>query len=188
VNVSTVAKPRALSLSAVNDAWTKKAAEAAVAEARKAIRDDGAIPPSTPVGRLTDRELGWLVSGSLLGWIETRSRQAVEESWDHEKTIRTTGLVPEPWDIGSVMAILPKLVEACPDLDWSKPIGEWPRETMAEFLLTALRLIRRAMVARDFSERQLTGGERADVIARQANVGAGGPRMTPDEYDSGIPF
>ena len=54
---------------------------------------------------------------------------------------------------------------------------------MAEFLLAALRLIRRAMIARDFSERQLTGGDRADVIARQANYGAGGPRMTPDEFD-----
>jgi hypothetical protein len=144
--MGATAKPRELSLAAQNDAWTRQASLAAVAEARKAVRDDGAIPPGTPIGRLTDREPGWIVSGSLLGWIETRARQAAEESWDHEKTIRTTGLVPEPWDIGSVLAILPRLAEACPDLDWSKPVGEWPRETMAEFLLAALRLIRRAMI------------------------------------------
>ena len=186
--MGTAAKPRELSLSAQNDAWTKKASLAAVAEARKAIKDDGAIPPGTPVGRLSDRELGWIVSGALFGWISARSQQAVEQSWDQEKTIRTTGLVPEPWNAGAVTALLPKLAEACPNLDWAKPIGEWPRETMAEFLLAALGLLRRAMIARDFSERQLTGGEPAAIIARQANYGAGGPRMTPDEFDSGIPF
>jgi hypothetical protein len=183
------AKPREPSLSDRNDAWTKRASLAAVAEARKAIRDDGAIPPGTPVGRLNDRELGWIVSGALFGWIATRAHQATEEGWDQEKTIRTLGLVPdEPWDAGAVVAILPKLFDACPDLDWAKAVGEWPCDAMVEFLLAALGLIRRAVIARDLSERQLTGGERADVIARQANYGAGGPRMTPDEFDTGIPF
>jgi hypothetical protein len=187
--MGATAKPHEPSLSAQNDAWTKRASLAAVAEARKAIRDDGAIPPGTPVGRLNDRELGWIISGALLGWITTRSQQAAEEGWEQEKTIRTLGLARnEPWDVGAVVAILPRLFESCPDLDWSRPVGEWPRETMADFLLAALRLIRRAMIARDFSERQVTGGDPAAVIARQANYGAGGPRMTPDEYDSGIPF
>jgi hypothetical protein len=182
------AKPREPSLSAQNDAWLRKASAAAIAEARKAVRDDGAIPPSTPIGRLSDHEFGWIVSGALYGWISTRSQQATEESWDQEKTIRTTGFVPEPWDAGAVATILPWLFESCPTLDWTKPIAEWPREAMIEFLLMALRLIRRAVIARDLSERQLTGGDPAGVIARQANYGAGGPRMTPDEYDSGIPF
>ena len=44
------------------------------------------------------------------------------------------------------------------------------------------------MIARDFSERGITGGEPAAVIARQANYGAGGPRMTPDEFDLESPF
>jgi hypothetical protein len=182
------AKPRKPSLSAQNDAWLRKASAAAIAEARKAVKEDGAIPPSTPIGRLNDRKLGWIVSGALYGWIATRAQQAAEESWDQERTIRTTGLVPEPWDVGAVLAILPSLAAAYPDLDWTKPLVDWSRETMADFLLAALRLIRRAIVARDLSERQLTGGDPAEVIARQANYGAGGPRMTPDEYDVGIPF
>ena len=33
---------------------------------------------------------------------------------------------------------------------------EWPRETMVEFLLTAMRLIRKAMIARDLGERGIT--------------------------------
>jgi hypothetical protein len=179
-------KPRELSLSAQNDLWTKRAWLAAIAEARKAVKDDGAIPPGTPVGRLTDRELGWIVSGALFGWITARSQQATEEGWDQEKTSRTTGLALEPWDVGAVLAILPSLAAAC-DLDWTEPLTNWPRETMAEFLLVGLRLVRRAMIARDFSERGLTGGESAGGIARQANYGAGGPLMTPDEFDSEVP-
>jgi hypothetical protein len=183
-----MATKREPSLTAQNDMWLRKASAAAVAEARKAIKDDGAIPPGAPIGRLNDREFGWIVSGALFGWICVRSEQAVTEGWEQERTIRATGMTPEPWDVGAVLAILPKLAEACPDLDWAKPIGDWPRETMAEFLLVALRLVRRAVVARDFSERGLTRGDPAAVIARQANYGAGGPRMTPDEFESGIPF
>ena len=63
--MAATAKPRELSLTAQNDAWLRKASATAVAEARKAIKDDGAIPPGTPVGRLTERELGWIVSGAL---------------------------------------------------------------------------------------------------------------------------
>jgi hypothetical protein len=183
-----VAKLRVPSLSEQADEWLRKASAAAIAAVRRAIKDDGAIPPRTPAGRLTDDELGWIVSGALFGWIATRSAQATTEGWDQERTIRTTGLVPnEPWDAGAVLAILPKLFDACPDLDWSKPVGEWPRETMAEFLLAALKLVRRAMIARDLSERRLTGGDSADVIARQANRGAGGPAVTLDEFDSDTP-
>jgi hypothetical protein len=31
-----------------------------------------------------------------------------------------TGLDPQPWDIGTVMAILPELADACPDIEWSQ--------------------------------------------------------------------
>ena len=47
-------------------------------------------------------------------------------------------------------AILCELAAAC-DMDWSKPLTAWSRETMAEFLITAMRLIRKAMIARDIS-------------------------------------
>ena len=66
-----------------------------------------------------------------------------------------TALDPEPWDAGAVTAILPELAET-PDIDWAKPLGAWPRETMVEFLLVAMRLIRKAMIARDISERGIT--------------------------------
>ena len=96
-----------------------------------------------------------------------------------------TALDPEPWDAGAVTAILPELAET-PDIDWSKPLAAWPRETMVEFLLVAMRLIRKAMIARDISESGITRKSSADTIARQANAAAGGPLMTPDELNDEI--
>ena len=85
---------------------------------------------------------------------------------------------PEGWDAGAVTAILPELVDACGDsVNWSKPIGAWPRETVVEFLLTAMRLIRKAMIARDQSDKGISRKSSASMIARQANAAAGDPLM-----------
>jgi len=92
----------------------------------------------------------------LFAWIATRAEQAAAEQLDAEQTIRMTGLDPQPWDIGAVMAILPELADACPDIEWSQPLASWPREIMADFLLTAMRLIRKAMIARDLSGKGIT--------------------------------
>jgi hypothetical protein len=86
-----------------------------------------------------------------------------------------------------VAAILPELADACAEIvDWSKPLTEWPRDTIIGFLLRAMPLIRKAMVARDLSAKGITRKSRADVIARQANAAAGGPLMTPDEFNDEI--
>jgi hypothetical protein len=106
-------------------------------------------------------------------------------SIDTELAIRTSGLDPEPWDAGAVATILPELAET-PGVDWSKPLGEWSRETRIEFLLAAMRLVRKAMTARDISERGITRNSSASVIARQANAAAGGALMTPDELNDPI--
>lgn len=166
--------------SGIEDAWQRRATAAAIEAARKVVKVDGVIPPGTPIGRLSDIEWGWLVAAILFGWISTRAEQATAESIDTERAIRMTALDPEPWDAGAVAATLPELAET-PDIDWSKPISEWPREAMTEFLLTAMRLIRKAMIARDISERGITRKSSAATIARQANAAAGGPLMTSDE-------
>jgi hypothetical protein len=57
---------------------------------------------------------------------------------------------------------------------------------MVEFLLTAMRLIQKAMIARNLSDRGITKKSSADAIARQANAAAGGPLMTPDELDDEV--
>ena len=174
--------------SAMEDVWQRMATAAAIASARKVIDTDGVIPPGTPIGRLSDTEWGWLVAAVLFGWIGTRAQQATAEEIDTERCVRLTGLDPEPWEAGAVLAILPELADACPDIDWSQPLTSWPRETMVEFLLKAMRLIRKAMIARDISDRGVTQRSSAGTVAREANAAAGGPLMTPDEFNDEIGF
>ena len=149
------------------------------------MKVDGVIPPGTPIGRLGDIEWGWIVAAILFGWISTRAEQATAESIDTELTIRMSGLDPEPWDAGAVAAILPELAEM-PGIDWSKPLGEWPRETMVAVLAHGHAADpqshdrARHQRARDHQKSS------ASVIARQANAAAGGPLMTPDEINDEI--
>jgi hypothetical protein len=186
--VGVVKKVRTLgevSLSAIEDRWQRDATAAAIAAMRGVIQMDGPVPPGTPVGRLSETELGWMFSASLFAWIGKRAEQATAEQLDTEQTIRMVALDPQPWDAGAVAAILPDLADACP-LDWSKPVTEWPSEIMVQFLLTAMRLIQKAMIARDLSDKGITRQSSAATIARQANAAAGGPLMTPDELNNEI--
>ena len=177
-----------VSKSALEDEWQRQATAAAIAAAREVTRRDGVIPPNTPIGRLSDVEWGWITAGILFGWIATRARQAAAENLDTEQTIHAAALDPDPWDVGAALVILPELAQACSDIDWSKPLQTWSRETMAEFLVTAMRLIRKAMIARDLSGKGVTRQSSASEIAREANAAAGGPLMTPSEFNDDIPI
>jgi hypothetical protein len=158
----------------------------AIAAARRVIQLDGPIPPGTPVGRLSDTEWGWIVAGVLFAWISKRAEQAVSEQIDTEQLIRMTALDPQPWDAGAVAAVLPDLADACSGLDWSKPLTAWPKDDIIEFLLKAMALVRKAMIARDLSDKGISRKSSAATIARQANAAAGGPLMTPDELNDEI--
>ena len=175
-----------VSLSKLEDQWQRDATAAAIAAARGVVAGDP-IPPGTPVGRLSDTEWGWVASAILFGWIRTRAEQATSEQLDTEQAIRMTALDPQPWDAGAVVAILPELADACANLDWSKPLTAWSREDITAFLLKAMRLIRRGMVARDLSDKGVTRKSSASVIARQTNAAAGGPLMDPTELNDEIP-
>jgi hypothetical protein len=175
-----------ISPSAIEAAWQRQATAEAIAAARAVIGSP--IPPGTPIGRLSDTEWGWLVAGILFGWISTRARQATSENLDTEQTIRRIALEPDPWDAGAVEAILPELADALPDFDWSRPVMDWPRQAMTEFLLVALRLVGRAQEARDSSDRGVTRKTTAGTIAREANAAVGGPPITPDELNDEIGF
>jgi len=187
--VGVVKKMRSVgevSPSAIEDQWQRDATAAAIAGARGVVNMDGPIPPGTPIGRLSDTEWGWIISGVLFAWISKRAEQATAEQIDAEQLIRLTALDPEPWDAGAVAAILPELADACSDLDWSKPLTQWSREDITEFLLKAMPLIRKAMIARDLSDKGISRKSSASTIARQANAAAGGPLMTPDEFNDEI--
>ena len=176
-----------VSLSVLEDQWQRAATAAAIAAARGVVQMDGPVPPGTPIGRLSDTEWGWIFAAMLFAWIGKRAEQATAEQLGTEQVIRLTALDPQPWDSGAVAAILPELADACADIvDWSKPLAEWPRETIIEFLLKAMPLIRKAQIARDLSDKGITRQSRADVIARQANAAAGGPLMTASEWNDEI--
>jgi hypothetical protein len=175
-----------VSLSAIEDQWQRDATAAAIAGARGVVQMDGPIPPGTPVGRLGDTEWGWILAAMLFAWISKRAEQATAENLDTERTIRMTALDPQPWDAGAVAAILPELADACSRLDWSKPLTAWPKDDVIEFLLRAMPLIRKAMIARDMSEKGVSQKSSAAAIARQANAAAGGALMEPSEFNDEI--
>ena len=185
--MGVVKKVRAIgevSLSVREDQWQRNSTAAAIEAARSVIQMDGPIPPGTPVGRLSDTEWSWILAAMLFAWIGKRAEQAAAEQLDTERTIRTIALDPQPWDAGAVAAVLPDLADACADtVDWSKPLAQWPRETIIEFLLKAMPLIRKAVIARDLSDRGITRQSSAATTARQANAAAGGPLMEPGELN-----
>jgi hypothetical protein len=175
-----------ISISAIEDQWQRDATAAAITAMRGVIQMDGPVPPGTPVGRLSETELGWMFSASLFAWIGKRAEQATAEQIDLERTIRLVAMDPQPWDAGAVATILPDLADECPYVDWATPFTAWPKDVVIDFLLKAMRLIRKAMIARDLSEKGVTRKSSAATIARQTNAAAGGPLMDPTELNDEI--
>jgi hypothetical protein len=156
---------RLAAISADRDKRTRAAFDACIVAAKDLIGNDGPIRPSVQVGRLTGNELGWITSTTVSAWVRTRAEQAASEGWNEERAIRTTGLDPDPWFSGAIDAILPKLAEACPDLDWSLPVGAWPKDAVVAFLTAAITLTRRAVAARNVVEERLAGkAEASDAL------------------------
>jgi hypothetical protein len=176
-------------ITARQDQWMQRASAATVAAFDNLIGPNtgpdtnAVIRSNVPVGRLTVSEKGWICASVVWAWIAARAEQAASEGWNAEHAIRTTGLTPDPWSEGAVITILPKLFEALPDFDWQQPVGAWSKSEIAEFLMTAFGLMRRAFAARDLSEAEITGVTDANRKARQINAAAGNPRMTVSEFE-----
>jgi hypothetical protein len=162
-----------LSVTAIEDIWLRQATAAATEAARDAVRA-GAVPPMTPVGRLGDVEWGWIVAAVLFGWIKVRSEQAANSGVGIENAIHSVNLVPDPWDLGAIEAILPELADC--DVDWNRPLGALSREQIVTFLNDALMLISKARVARDRGQSLVTQRAPADVTEKAA-------RLDANQYD-----
>jgi hypothetical protein len=172
---------------AVDDIWQRRATAAAIAAVRRVIEGE-AIPKATPIGRLSDIELGWLAAAGLFAWIRTRAEQATAEGWDTEQALRTTSLEPEPWDAGAVTHILPQLAEL-EGIDWERPVGAWSKDTVTHFLLAAMRLITAAMTARHVSSGEIaTHRKPLDRMQRTASAEAGERLAAPGELNDSVPF
>jgi hypothetical protein len=128
--------------------WQARATEAAIAAARKIANNCTNLPPTTPIGKLTDAQWGWIITAAIFGWIQTRCEQAIAEGLDQETAVRMTGLTPSPCDVAVVDSILEELGEKA-GIDWSQSLAAWSRDTMTNFLLLAWKLIQQAEGARD---------------------------------------
>ncbi len=168
-------KLRSPSPSAIEDVWQRRATAVAIAKAR-AVVSGGAVPPMTPIGRLSDVEWGWIVASVLFGWISTRAEQATNNGIGSHKFIRDTALDPDPWDAGAIASILPEL--ANPEIDWSRSLSEFSREEMIAFLGDAFNLIGKAMLARDEGEK---------LVTRRTPQGTAGDAPAEPDWDDGIP-
>jgi len=170
-------KPRFPSLTAIEDAWQREATRVAVEKAR-AVVSGGALPPMTPVGRLSDSEWGWIVAAVLFGWITTRSRQATSNGVGPDKYLYVNEMLnPDPWDAGAIEAILPELGNC--EADWSKSLSQFSREEMIAFLGDAYNLIGKAMLARDKGEK---------LVTRKGPPGAAEPTEEQADWNDPVPF
>jgi hypothetical protein len=131
--------------------WQDRATAAAIEGARKvalSFKGSQGLPATTQVGRLTEAQWGWIVTGAIFGWVQCRCQQAIAEGLDQEQAVRLTGLSPSPCDVAAVHSILPALAEQA-GIDWSQPLAAWSKDTMASFLLLAWQLITKAEAALD---------------------------------------
>jgi hypothetical protein len=156
------------------DEWQRRATAAAIAAARKIAGGSGSLM-NTPVGRLSDLQLGWIITAGIFGWVQTRVEQAIAEGLDHEQAVRMTGLTPSPCDVAVIHSILPALADQAA-IDWSLPLSVWSKEMMSDFLLSAWQLINKAEIARDHGP----GGILRRSAAAPAPVEM--PMTTPDDH------
>jgi hypothetical protein len=132
-------------LSEQEDAWQTAATAEAVAAVRSIIRSDHPLT-HTLAGKLTDQQLGWIISSALFAWIKTRYQQAAAEGLDQEAHV--IRMDPSPRDGATVQSILSRLADQAA-IDWSKPLASWSKAEMAGFLELALQLIDEARAALD---------------------------------------
>jgi hypothetical protein len=179
-------KVRSVSPSAIEDAWLRRATAVAIEQARTAV-SGGAVPPNTPVGRLSEVEWGWIVAAVIFGWVSTRAEQATSSGVGPNELIRTISIDPDPWDAGAIASILPELADSN-IIDWSESLAELSREDMILFLADAFTLIRKAMAARDRGQDMVTRRTPDGTAegARKTVAAAGGPLMTVDELNADL--
>jgi hypothetical protein len=134
-------------------AWQDRAMAASIQAVRGLVGPERALPAGTPIGRLSDIELGWLVAAVVFAWISTRAEQAATEGTERiQRALRTAppqnGV--DAWDRGAALSVLPTLASTA-NIDWSRPLQAWSRDEMADFLLLAVGLVRTAMEARELA-------------------------------------
>jgi hypothetical protein len=129
------------------DDWQRRATDAAIVEVRRAIGEFGSAM-HTPLSKLSDLQLGWIIAPALFAWITKRCEQAIAEGVDREDAVRMLEADPSPADVAAARSILPDLCDQA-KVDWSLPLSAWTKETMTDFVLLTWKLMNQAEAARD---------------------------------------
>lgn len=168
--------------------WDVKATQSAIDAAREVIGANG-INARSMISSLNDIEWGWIVAASIFAWIKTRAQQAVAEGRGYEETIRSMpNRDPEPWEAGALESILPSLGEL-KGIDWTKPVGDWSKETIVSFAWQIHRLTDSALAARDEGAvDKIVRRLNQPVMERKNSAAHGGPLLSRKEMDDDIPF
>ena len=91
---------------------------------RRSPADRAGSPPlmNSPVGRLNERQWGWIVTAAIFGWIEARTRKRSAKVATPRNAFTTPGSLPIPGDVAVVRSILP----SSPTRPASTGPSRWP--------------------------------------------------------------
>jgi hypothetical protein len=175
--------------------WQDKATMRAIGEARKIAQGSSLQLANTPVGRLSEQQWGWLLSAAIFGWISTRCEQAIAEGMDQEDAVRMIEMSPAPGDVAVIRSILPTLASQV-KIDWARPLSDWSKDEMTDFLLQAWLLANNAdHVLADGAGSKILHKKPADDLQCPHGMPrflcrkcAGDTDGEDDRPDDGIPF
>ena len=89
-----------------------------------------------------------MTAANLFAWIKCRSEQATAEGWNTELALRLTASIRSPGTLARWKASCRISVNYRASIGRSRS-PSWPKDMMVRFLLEALKLIDKAMIARD---------------------------------------
>jgi hypothetical protein len=172
----------------IENEWMAKATRSAIDAAREVIGEHG-VNGRAMISSLSELEWGWIACAAVFAWIRTKSEQAVAEGVGFDQAIRAMpNRMPQPWDAGTVTAILPALGELN-GIDWDKPIGEWSKQQMVSFLWQSHVLVEQALLARDEgAECKITVNSSQAKAERELSARNGGSLLARKEMNDDIPF
>lgn len=91
------------------------------------------ILKSLGVQQTSKTQVRSVATAAVLGWLQKRP-----PAWSRDRLVSHTG-TPDAYTVGFAMTILPALAGGIHPFE--KPLGDWSKLEMAEFLATAFELI-----------------------------------------------
>lgn len=171
-----------------DDDWDVKATQSAIEAARAVISPEG-INGRSMIASLSEIEWGWIVAAAIFAWIKTKAQQAVACGTGYEENIRfMAGRDPQPTEAGQIESILSDL-SGIDGIDWSKPVAEWTKPQIIQFVWCAHRMMMQATDRHnDGMQDKIVQRISQTQSERLHSAASGGPLMSRDELNDDVPF